>query len=70
MPVSETIVTQEFHLSGGKSAFTWIDCQAIVLQHLEELGKMIHMLFQGAACNQMVVQVSENKREVAEQTVH
>ncbi len=55
---------------GGKIAFTWINHQAIVLQHLEELGKVFHMLFQCPAWDQVIKQLSENKRKFAEQTVH
>jgi hypothetical protein len=63
-------VAQEFHRSGGKDAFTWINHQAVVLQHLEELGKVFHVFFQCSAGDQVIIQVSENKRKFAEQTVH
>ena len=63
-------VTQEFHCWRGKNTLTWIDCQAVVLQHLEKLGKKFHVLFQGATGYQMVIQVGENEWEVAEQAIH
>jgi hypothetical protein len=63
-------VTQEFHCWRGKNTLTWIDCQAVVLQNLEKLGKMFHVFFQGATGYQMVIQVGENEWEVAEQAIH
>ena len=53
-----------------RNTLTWINCQAVVLQNLEKLGKMLHVLFQGATGYQMIIQVGENEWEVAEQAIH
>ncbi len=63
-------VSQEFHGCVRKGALGRVDRQAIFLQHLEELGEMLHVFFHGSAGNQMIVQVCENKREVTKQAIH
>ncbi len=40
------------------------------MQDLKKLLKMKQMFFQGAAGDEMIVQIGENKREVAEQLIH
>jgi len=47
-----------------------IDCEPIFLQHLEEHSQVMHMLLQCGTGNQMVIQVSEHKREVSKKPIH
>ena len=47
-----------------------VDGEAVFLQDPEKLLQMEQMFFHVAAGNQVIVQVCENEREVAEQLIH
>ena len=60
----------ETRRSRGKGAFGRVDYQAILLQDGEELLEVFQVFLQGAAGDDVVVEVGEDKGQVAEELVH
>jgi hypothetical protein len=63
-------VAQELDCRGGEDTLGGIYLQTILLQDSEELPQMVQMLLQGAAGDDVVIQVGEDEGEVAEELVH
>jgi len=63
-------VAEEGEGRHGEGAFGRIYGQTILLQDSEKLGQMLHVLLQGGARNEVIIEVGEDKGEVAEKAIH
>ena len=63
-------VTQKLEGSDCKGTLGGVDCEAVLLQHLEKLPQVLQVLFHGGAGDEVIVQVREDEGKMTEATVH
>ncbi len=63
-------MTQKLERRNSEHTLSRIDGQTILLQDLKKLLEMQQVFFQGAAGNEVVVQVCENEWQVSKQLIH
>jgi hypothetical protein len=64
------VMAKEVNLRGSKLAFGWVDVEAISSEDREDSFKMAEVFRTGAAENEDVIQVKENKGKISEKGVH
>ena len=69
-PVLVDVVTQELDCRRGEGALGRVDRQAVLLEDGEELTEVLQVLLQGAAGDDVVVEVGEDEGQVSKKLVH